>query len=35
MTIKILRNLTDAPNTPLQQLIDMNKKLHPWDYMRP
>jgi hypothetical protein len=32
--IKILRNYTDAPNSALRQLIDMSKKLHPWDYMR-
>lgn len=33
MKIRLLRQHTDAPNFALQQLIELNKKLHPYDYL--
>jgi hypothetical protein len=30
--IRILRNNTNAPNSALRELIDLNKKIHPEDY---
>ncbi|MEI8021674.1 MAG: polymorphic toxin-type HINT domain-containing protein, partial [Schlesneria sp.] len=30
--IRILRQTTNAPNSALQELIDLSKKRHPWDY---
>jgi hypothetical protein len=32
--IRILRNNTNAPNAQLKQLIELNRKLHPTDYLR-
>ena len=32
--IRILRNNTDAPNSALQQLIQLNKDTHFWDYLK-
>ena len=29
----ILRQHTNAPNSALRRLIDLSKKLHPWDYL--
>lgn len=31
--IRDLRNLTNAPNTKLQDLIKLNKETHPYDYL--
>jgi hypothetical protein len=31
--IRILRNVTDAPNSALKQLIQLSRELHPWDYL--
>jgi hypothetical protein len=32
--IRILRNNTNAPNSALQELIQLNKDLHFWDYLK-
>jgi len=32
--IRILRNNTNVPNAKLKQLIQMNKELHFWDYLK-
>ncbi len=31
--IRLLRNKTGAPNSALLKLIDLSKKLHPFDYL--
>ncbi len=33
LKINLLRNLTNAPNSSLRQLIQLNKQLHPTDYL--
>ena len=32
--IRILRNYAGAPNSALQQLIELNKSLHYYDYVK-
>jgi hypothetical protein len=32
LKIRMLRNLTDAPNLSLKQLIQLNRDMHFWDY---